>query len=255
MKKFICLLLIIILMCFVFSLSSCNKPSDSFLTYDYNSKIDGYRNVFTLTHINAVDKKNNSVRIADRHFDEFDKRIRSSDYFIGVDKVYDVNQETFLYQGNECYILTNGDSYFALGEKQNGHYQLAELKAKFNFYDFENEEYVFKIFSIFPYLNEYTYNAMPPDLQPEEPFEDILVWIPYEWNYVKLFYSRLEYAQIDEEQRIITINAFTGSTDTEFNEQSPTWIDEMSFSFVSEDNHNYIKFPVSNFTTIDNDMD
>lgn len=236
-------------------LSACNRVESTFVTYDYNSKINGYRDVFTITHIDAVDKQENGVKIKKGDFDEFDEKIRNLDEFFGVDKVYNVNKDTLLFQGKECYILTNGDGYFAFGEKQDGYYYLSELKATFNFYDFQNDKYVFKVFSIIPYLNEYIYKAFPPNIQAGEPIDDITVWIPYEWNYVKLFYSRLEYAQIDEEQKAITINAYAGATDTEFSEQTSTWIDQVSFSFISENNLNYIKFSADNFTIIDNDID
>src|SRR5690554_6785293 len=250
MKKKSFVILIIILMASIFLISACDKAQNTFVRIDYVSKIDGYQNVFTISQIKAVDKVNESVKINKKNLDEFNKHIKNSEFYYGSDKVYNYKNEDFLYQGNECYILTNGDCFFAMGQNSQGYYKLSELKATFYFHDQNLNRYVFKSFCIVPYLNGYIYNALPPYInQGQNPESDILLMIPYEWNYIKLFYSRLEYAQIDDSNKKITINAYAGATDTDFNELTPTWIDEVSFYFLQEDNLNYIKFAPDNFAT------
>jgi hypothetical protein len=244
MKK-VFFVLVVVICLIVVLLVGCDKSFDTFIRMDYMSKTDGLQSVFTITHINAVDKKDESVKIAKKHFEEFDNAIRKSQYFFGTDKVYNANNDRMLYGGEKCYIMTDGDSYFAFGKNNEGYYKLTELKATFYFYDDSGNKIIHKSFSIFPYLNGYVYNAL------QDTPDDLLLVVPYEWNYVKLFYSRLEYAQIDDKLMKIVINAFKGASDKDYNDLSENGVDKIVFYYISQDNLNYIKFPIENFGLLD----
>jgi hypothetical protein len=232
-------LLMVCIICF-----GCeNFKGNNLFTANYNSKTYLTQTKFLVGVIRYEEELDNKYKLKNNFVEDSNKMIITSEYYRFDDKVKDYKSNKYLFNKKQAYILTNEDSYFAIGADENDYYYIKELTGYIVYSDLQTGNGYQKEFTVPPYLNNVRYIMQNLDSQQLQISIGERVNIPYDWEYLKNFYSQLNYAEINEGTKTITINCYTVTTNMQLNLGIES-IDTIDIVFSSQDDANSIKFVV-----------
>lgn len=235
-------LIMIFIMILPFSFYACeNDGKVMFLIY-YKSKSYIEVKKFSVGMVVVEDRKDSSYLIKDDYLDDFHKQLISLKDFVEKSKVKDYRTTKFLFNKEDAHVFCNGDSYFSLGKNSDGYYYIQELIGYVVYTIGTTGNGYQKEFTVPPDLYNVRYSTQNVAEELDIIFGETIP-ISYDWEYLKNFYSRLGYTQINEEQKRITINCYTVITDSQLKFGSEK-IETIDMLFSSENDVNSIKFVV-----------
>lgn len=223
--------------------SACNNHNNTQFCIFYRSKTYLTAEKFCVGIIRYDEQIDAKYKLKDEFVDDFHNIMVTSKFYSFKDKVRDYRTGNHLFDDKEAYIFTNSDSYFAVGSDNEEYYHIHELVGYVVYSDLKSGKAYQKEFTVPPYLNNVRYSIQNADNDDLQIIMDEKVTIPYEWEYLENFYSKLDYSVIDKQQKKIIINCYSVTTDMQLNHGTES-IDRVGLIFSSENNINRIQFVV-----------
>ncbi|HHT83392.1 MAG TPA: hypothetical protein GXZ92_02905 [Clostridiales bacterium] len=208
MKKF---LIIVLLLCVLSSLTSCAYNAS--VSIDYTSKKVLLNADYTVKGLKAKRKDDLSYKFTKKAEKGIAETIKSLPDYYGECAVIDKSKDKAMFDGKLAFIMTNGDSYFAFG-KEGDYYRLKELVSYISLVE-DNSRAVLMEFAAIPELYNYKYDGLSRYKYGLPGENEIAVNIMWNWEQLKSYYSKLEYAHIDDDDLTITLNCYTVSANIE----------------------------------------
>lgn len=154
-------LLMVCIICF-----GCeNFKGNNLFTANYNSKTYLTQTKFLVGVIRYEEELDNKYKLKNNFVEDSNKMIITSEYYRFDDKVKDYKSNKYLFNKKQAYILTNEDSYFAIGADENDYYYIKELTGYIVYSDLQTGNGYQKEFTVPPYLNNVRYIMQNLDSQ------------------------------------------------------------------------------------------
>ncbi len=241
-KKSILLFFIIVISLI---LCSCNDGYSSVLSIKYKSKSHLATRKFSLGIVKYESIDGTRYKIKDDYLIDFEAQLLSSKHFFTKDTIIDYRTKKHIFNGEESYIFTNADSYFAVGQDNEDYFYMKELLGVADYIDLLNNITYTHEFAVPPYLNNVRYLIQTADSEDFRILMGQTVSVPYDWAYLKSFYSRLSYTKINDTSKTITINCRVLITDM-INKRGTEDLDKIDLVYsFDEELGDQIKFIVN----------